>query len=61
MLDVLGDAQELRFGMLLCGTGAVDVTSLRLETVGKDVQLTAGSALERLREEPLALDFRGSD
>lgn len=61
VLDVRNDAQELRFGLRLCGAGAVDMTSLRLETVGQDVQLTAGSAPEQLCEQPLALDFRGSD
>ncbi len=57
VLDVPGDARELRFGVLLCGAGAVEVTSLCLETAGQGVQVTAGSALERLPEEPLALDF----
>jgi hypothetical protein len=40
VLDVPGDAQELRFGLLLCGAGTVDVKSLCLETVKPDVQVT---------------------
>lgn len=58
VVDVPDDAQELRFGVLLRGSGAVDMASLCLETVGQDVQVTARSALERLPGEPRALDFR---
>lgn len=58
VLDVPSDAQELRFGVLLCGAGTVDVKSLCLEQVGPAVQVTTASALERLPEKPLALDFR---
>jgi hypothetical protein len=58
VLDVPHQATELHFGVLLSGTGAVDLTSPRLERFRKDVLITAKSSTPGpLPEELRALDF----
>jgi hypothetical protein len=58
VLDVGGDASSLHFGMLLRGTGAVDLAHPRFEEASAAVPVTAMPHRDRvLPDEPQALDF----
>jgi hypothetical protein len=57
VLDVAEQARELRFGALLAGGGAVDLTRLRFEEVGDDTPTTTAIVMSPLPDEPQSLDF----
>src|ERR1700722_16045902 len=56
VLDVSRDATSLHFGVLLSGSGAVDLALPRFEAVSTDVPVTAKPS-PALPEEPQALNF----
>jgi hypothetical protein len=58
VLDVPPTAQALSFGILLDGgAGRATISSVQLDTVGKDVPVTSGPAAEPLPAKPRNLGF----
>jgi hypothetical protein len=57
VLDVPANAQSVSYGILLDGPGAVTLSGVSVETVGKDVPITSGPIPEPMLTKPQNLDF----
>jgi hypothetical protein len=57
VLDVVPNAKNLAFGILLDGTGAAWIDDIKFEAVDKSVATTGMAAGEELAAEPTNLDF----